>query len=166
MRAPLVVADPTDGSAPLANAEAVRGRLVLLWRGGCSFVDKVRRAQQAGAAAAVVVQADGGKWPFSMSDTTGAGSDLVLPSCMVSPSDGAALKAAIERAAAAREEASAAAVAAGGGGDVASWELWGHARARDHRTSCAVCARPGPPPQKQGVRARLGATMGPRAAGV
>ena len=25
-----------------------KGRVVLMWRGGCSFTDKVRRAQQAG----------------------------------------------------------------------------------------------------------------------
>ena len=52
---------------PAAAAE-VRGRVVLMWRGGCNFVEKVRRGQAAGAVGVVVVQT-GGVWPFSMSDT-------------------------------------------------------------------------------------------------
>uniref|UniRef100_A0A6U7CNS5 RING-type domain-containing protein n=1 Tax=Haptolina brevifila TaxID=156173 RepID=A0A6U7CNS5_9EUKA len=94
--APLVVADPRDGSRELANAAACRGKVVLMWRGGCSFVDKVRRAQTAGAVAAVVVQTDLKKWPFTMSDTTGAGADILLPSLMVAPKDGDALLKALE----------------------------------------------------------------------
>ena len=43
--ASLVVAEPRDGSRDLTNADACRGNVVLMWRGGCSFVDKVRRAQ-------------------------------------------------------------------------------------------------------------------------
>ena len=67
--APLVMADPADGNAEvLANAEALSGAVALMWRGGCSFVDKVRRAQKAGAVAVIVVQTLE-KWPFSMSDT-------------------------------------------------------------------------------------------------
>ena len=62
VRAPLVLAAPLDGSAPLLNAEEAKGALVVLWRGGCSFVDKVRRAQLAGAAAALVVQEAGKKY--------------------------------------------------------------------------------------------------------
>ena len=45
-----------------------KGRVVLMWRGGCSFTDKVRRAQQAGAAACIVVQT-AAVWPFTMSDS-------------------------------------------------------------------------------------------------
>ena len=67
--APLVMADPADGNADvLTNREALSGTVALMWRGGCSFVDKVLRAQKAGAAAVVVVQTLD-KWPFSMSDT-------------------------------------------------------------------------------------------------
>jgi len=117
----LALADPRDGSTAFANAAELRGKLVVMWRGGCSFVEKVRRAQAAGAAAACVVQTAGQKWPFTMSDTAGAGGDLVLPSLMVSAADGARLLHELEAAAAAGEA------------------CVGLARAHDHHTSCAVC---------------------------
>ncbi|EOD30504.1 hypothetical protein EMIHUDRAFT_232862 [Emiliania huxleyi CCMP1516] len=69
------------------NASELSGAVVLAWRGGCSFVDKVRRVQQAGAAACLVVQT-GDKWPLSMSDSASAGSDITLPSAMLKPADG------------------------------------------------------------------------------
>ena len=119
--AALVLAEPRDGAADFANAAELKGKLVLMWRGGCSFVDKVRRAQAAGAAAACVVQTEGQKWPFSMSDTTGKGSDLLLPSLMIRPADGAKLLEELEAAAKAGEACHAV------------------ARAHDHQTSCAVC---------------------------
>lgn len=97
----LVVAEPRDGSRELANAAVCRGKVVLMWRGGCSFVEKVRRAQAAGAVAAVVVQTDLKKWPFTMSDTTGAGADVLLPSIMISPKDGDTLLQAVQLVAAA-----------------------------------------------------------------
>ena len=56
-----------------------------------------------------------------MSDTAGAGGDLVLPSLMVSADDGARLLHELEAAAAAGEA------------------CVGLARAHDHHTSCAVC---------------------------
>jgi len=94
-----------------------------MWRGGCSFVDKVRRAQQAGAAAAVVVQQPSQKWPFTMSDTANAGADVELPSLMVCADDGARLLAELDAAQA----------------DVERSVVWCVARAHHHRTSCAVC---------------------------
>ena len=83
----LVLASPRDASAPLENASELSGAVVLAWRGGCSFVDKVRRVQQAGAAACLVVQT-GDKWPLSMSDSARAGGDITLPSAMLKPADG------------------------------------------------------------------------------
>jgi len=112
---PLVFAAPADGAAALTNdAAALRGALVVMRRGGCSFVDKVRRAQAAGAAACVVVQT-GDVWPFSMSDTTGAGADLELPSLMLRPADGGALSA------------------------LGAAPLRARARVVDAHTTCAVC---------------------------
>ena len=83
----LVLASPRDASAPLENASELSGAVVLAWRGGCSFVDKVRRVQKAGAAACLVVQT-GDKWPLSMSDSASAGGDITLPSAMLKPADG------------------------------------------------------------------------------
>ena len=117
----IAIAEPRDGAAPLANATELEGKIVVMWRGGCSFVDKVRRAQQAGAAAAVVVQAAGQKWPFTMSDTTNAGADLLLPSLMIRAADGEALLGALECPT-----------------DGAPDALCAVARSHDHHTSCAV----------------------------
>lgn len=64
------------------NGDTLSGAVVLMWRGGCSFVDKVRRAQKAGALACVVVQTMA-KWPFSMSDTSNVGGDIGIPSAML-----------------------------------------------------------------------------------
>lgn len=120
---PLVVAEPRDGAGELRNASRLQGKLVLMWRGGCSFVDKVRRAQQAGAAGAIIVQHANQKWPFTMSDTANAGTDVELPSLMVCADDGARLLAELEVAQADSER------------DV----VWCVARAHHHHTSCAVC---------------------------
>ena len=165
--APLVLAEPQDGASAFTNAAAVKGRVVLMVRGGCSFVDKIRRAQTAGATAAVVVQTAGQKWPFTMSDTAGKGVDLLLPSVMISADDGEELLKAYEqcREAGGSAAAGAAAAAAGAGAavDVSDGSsassvkavapslapslsstspppcLIAHARAHDHHTSCAVC---------------------------
>lgn len=52
--AELIVADPPLADAPLMNARAVRQRVVLVERGAVSLVDKVLRAQAAGAIGVVV----------------------------------------------------------------------------------------------------------------
>ena len=130
--APLAIASPRDGARDLDNAAEVKGKLVLMWRGGCSFVEKVRRAQAAGAVGAVVVQTDMKKWPFTMSDTANVGGDVTLPSLMISPADGDAVCAAIEVGTTPPE-------GDGGGACARIDELWGEVRARDHHTSCAVC---------------------------
>jgi hypothetical protein len=51
-----VWAEPRNGHEDLANREAARGAFVLVERcGDVDFADKVRRAQEAGAVAAIVV---------------------------------------------------------------------------------------------------------------
>mmetsp|Transcript_1961 Transcript_1961/g.6477 ORF Transcript_1961/g.6477 Transcript_1961/m.6477 type:complete len:393 (-) Transcript_1961:347-1525(-) len=120
----LVLASPRDASAPLENASELSGAVVLAWRGGCSFVDKVRRVQQAGAAACLVVQT-GDKWPLSMSDSASAGGDITLPSAMLKPADGERLL----------EELDAARATGGGAGGC----VWVSAQCVDHQTTCAVC---------------------------
>uniref|UniRef100_A0A7S4BD77 RING-type domain-containing protein n=1 Tax=Chrysotila carterae TaxID=13221 RepID=A0A7S4BD77_CHRCT len=163
IEAELVVADPLDGASDFSNSAEVRGKVVLMQRGGCSFVDKVRRAQSAGAAAAVVIQT-GDVWPFSMSDTQMQGTDVTLPSMMLSSRDGKKLQQLMAQvsasvpaagvggetcpASAAPSSASAAAAATstpcGNGAQSsacarAAPRVWVHISARDHRTACAVC---------------------------
>ena len=109
-------------SQDLIPPKKVEGRIVVMERGGVSFVDKVRWAEAAGAVGCVVIQSPTGVWPFSMSDTQQVGNDVTLPSLMVSHLDGVGLRAALEAAAAKGE-----------------LRPRGHAIARDHRTTCAVC---------------------------
>jgi hypothetical protein len=52
--AELIVADPPLLDAPLVNARAVRQRIVLAERGGVPLVDKVLRAQSAGALGVII----------------------------------------------------------------------------------------------------------------
>lgn len=39
----------------LLNVEAIKSRIVVVQRGDCTFVDKARKAQEAGAAAVIVM---------------------------------------------------------------------------------------------------------------
>ena len=151
--APIALAEPRDGASDFVNAAELRGKIALMWRGGCSFVDKVRRAQAAGCTAAIVVQTAGQKWPFTMSDTAGKGTDLLLPSLMIASEDAEALL----RARSEWDRSNGDGGGGGGGGstgeaidiaDAASATsppiagaaaLWGHARAHDSHTACAVC---------------------------
>ncbi len=50
----LVVGDPLLGCEKLNNAADVVGNIVLLFRGECSFADKVAFAQESGAAGVIV----------------------------------------------------------------------------------------------------------------
>jgi len=92
------VVDQPDGRGlactPLdaANAAAVRGKVALIDRGTCRFVDKVKNAQDAGAKAVVIADNAPGTppQPFGAPDDS-----ITIPSVLVTLDDGAAIKAAI-----------------------------------------------------------------------
>ena len=50
----LVVADPYDACTELKNKD-MNGRIAILQRGNCPFVNKIRSVQELGAIAAIVV---------------------------------------------------------------------------------------------------------------
>jgi len=54
----LVTTDPPCGCGYIHNAEEVEGQVALVERGDCSFVSKVTRAQEAGAAGVIVADQD------------------------------------------------------------------------------------------------------------
>lgn len=85
----LVVAEPLDGSTPLTNADAVHGKFAIIERGGCTFVWKVRHAQQAGAKAVILVS--DGEVSFIPDCGTEACSDLIIPAVMIEKSVGTEL---------------------------------------------------------------------------
>ena len=89
--AEIVLADPLDGSAKLTNTNAA-GKIVLLQRGNCTFVQKAMNAQTAGAIAVIIYNnQDGGP-----SKLKGANPRITIPVVSISQTDGAQLAAAIQ----------------------------------------------------------------------
>jgi hypothetical protein len=54
----LVPTEPPCGCGFVQNSEEVEGRIALMERGDCSFVSKVRRAEEAGAIGAIITDVD------------------------------------------------------------------------------------------------------------
>ncbi len=73
--------------ATLVNATALRGRIALVRRGTCTFLEKVRNAAEAGAIAVILVN-DRGDPPIIAGGETNS---LTLPCLMISREDGRAL---------------------------------------------------------------------------
>jgi len=87
----LAAAQPADACADLTNPSELAGKIALINRQTCYFADKLERAANAGAIAAVVVN-NIGEPPFSMG---GVGTQSAIPGVMVSKADGDALRAAL-----------------------------------------------------------------------
>lgn len=85
-----VYVQPTDACSDLADAADLTGKVALIDRGDCLFVDKVQRAQQAGAIAVVMVNNVPGD-PITMGGTPGY--TVTIPGVMISQADGARIKA-------------------------------------------------------------------------
>jgi hypothetical protein len=75
------------GTGPLTNAAAINGNIALIDRGGCPFVDKVKRAQVSGAIAAIICSVTGPAGPMGGSDPT-----ITIPSIMLEGSACAAFR--------------------------------------------------------------------------
>lgn len=93
----LVAAEPLNGAAPLRNAGALRGRVALIERGGGQFVHLVRRAQEAGAAAAVIVDSREGPLFLMSTEPGSAGDDIRIPAVLLSLADSALVLGAARR---------------------------------------------------------------------
>ena len=83
--------NPTNGCGFIQNGSSVNGNIALIDRGGCSFVTKVRIAQNTGAIMAIICNnVPGGAIPMS---NDGTGGDIVIPSVMISKEDCDSIKA-------------------------------------------------------------------------
>ena len=80
---------PTEACNALINGGSMVGKIALVDRGTCPFVNKVLNAQNEGAVACIVCNNDGGA-PFTMGGATGS---ITIPSVMISQADCAILKA-------------------------------------------------------------------------
>lgn len=73
-----------------ANAAAVRGKVPIINRGGCTFAEKVKNAQNAGAVGVVLANNAAGTFVPGGSDPT-----VTIPSVGIQQADGERLKAAV-----------------------------------------------------------------------
>lgn len=80
---------PTNGCEPFTNAAQIAGNVALIDRGGCTFVQKVKNAQSAGAIGVIVADSTVGCPPAGMG---GVDPSLVIPSVRVTQADGLAIK--------------------------------------------------------------------------
>ena len=83
-------ASTTDGCSALTNASAVSGNIALIDRGTCTFVTKVKNAQNAGAVGVIIANVTSSSPPVI--EMGGGDSTINIPSLMVSGTDAATLK--------------------------------------------------------------------------
>lgn len=85
---------PTSlGCSPLTNGAAVSGKIALIRRGVCNFIQKIQNAQNAGAIAVIMINNVPGV-PLPMGGTDSAGA-ISIPSVMISKTDGDLIEAAL-----------------------------------------------------------------------
>jgi hypothetical protein len=81
--------DPkTDACTPLVNGAAIAGKIAVIDRGSCAFVDKVQKAQDAGAIAVLIVSNANGVGAMGGTSTT-----ITIPSVLIDQASGEAIKA-------------------------------------------------------------------------
>jgi len=83
----VVYASPADGCAALTNTAAITGNIALIDRGTCTFVSKVKNAQDAGASAVIIANN-----VDAVVNMGGVDVSITIPSLSVPLSDGAAIK--------------------------------------------------------------------------
>jgi hypothetical protein len=81
-------ASTTDGCSPLTNAAAISGHIAMIDRGICSFVTKVKNAQNAGAIGVIIVNVT----TSGVIQMGGGDASINIPSLMISGTDGGTLK--------------------------------------------------------------------------
>jgi hypothetical protein len=93
------VVDQPDGTGlactPLsaANTTAVNGKIALIDRGSCTFPEKVKNAQNAGAVGVIIADNVAGSPPPSLGGTDPT---ITIPSVRITQADGATFKAALK----------------------------------------------------------------------
>mmetsp|Transcript_47589 Transcript_47589/g.149104 ORF Transcript_47589/g.149104 Transcript_47589/m.149104 type:complete len:256 (-) Transcript_47589:242-1009(-) len=80
----LVRSNPPLANKELQNEHQVRGNVVYIKRGGCSFTKKARMAQRAGAVAMVVANSDRETFGMSFTDDGEPFDGITIPCVMIS----------------------------------------------------------------------------------
>ncbi|MBK7581937.1 MAG: S8 family serine peptidase [Myxococcales bacterium] len=86
----LVASQPSNGCSKFSNAAAVAGKMVLIDRGTCSFINKFTNALAAGAKAVVIVDDTDDALPFAMGG--GDPGSIAIPGVMIRLVDGQVVK--------------------------------------------------------------------------
>jgi hypothetical protein len=81
---------PSNGCEPFTNAAAIAGKIAFVDRGTCTFVVKVKNAQNAGAIGVIVADSTAGCPPLGMS---GVDPTITIPAVRITVNDGATIKA-------------------------------------------------------------------------
>ena len=90
IRAQVVATSPADACDALLNTAALQGKIALIDRGTCYFVDKIRAAQNAGAIGVIMVNhLEGPPIPMGAEGNT---ADIRIPAVMISKADGDRLR--------------------------------------------------------------------------
>jgi uncharacterized repeat protein (TIGR01451 family) len=79
----------TDGCSPLTNAAAVSGKIALIDRGTCTFVVKVKNAQNAGAIGVLIADDAAGSPPPGLG---GSDPTITIPAVRITLADGNTIK--------------------------------------------------------------------------
>ena len=87
----LVLSQPANGCSDLLNDSEIRGNYIVMRRGECTFLDKVRQAEMLGAKGVIIVN-NGGDVLFRMPASENKGVDrqhrVKIPVVLISQHDG------------------------------------------------------------------------------
>jgi extracellular elastinolytic metalloproteinase len=84
----VVLAEPPDACSPLTNGAQLSGKIALIDRGDCLFIDKIAEAQAHGAIAAIIVNNAGDDLP----DMGGSGQVIAIEAVLIGQSHGDLIK--------------------------------------------------------------------------
>ncbi|XP_067662725.1 ER degradation-enhancing alpha-mannosidase-like protein 3 isoform X1 [Haliotis asinina] len=90
----LAIASPFKACSPMVNPQAVQGKIVLLERGDCMFVDKARNLQKAGAVGGIVLDQNEGSTSESQTLFAMSGdgqNDITIPMVFLFRKEGNAI---------------------------------------------------------------------------
>jgi len=88
----VVFAEPLDACSPLVNADSIRGKVALAYRGSCTFSEKCLILEASGATALVFVN-NQDTAVFTMSDDKWNPSPIKIPIVLISKEDGEEMRA-------------------------------------------------------------------------
>ena len=88
----VIHAEPADGCNGITNGDALAGKIALIQRGACAFVEKVLNAQNVGAAAVIIYNNRDGNVHQTMNGDDDGHNILAVS---ISENDGNALAAAV-----------------------------------------------------------------------